>query len=82
MIQIISVTCFLFYQMYIDGGITDNLYIFEEGRTITVSPFSGPQDISPKDPTSKLKHIHMKNQDFQVRFQTALRKHVHAIFHG
>ena len=73
--------------MYIDGGITDNLYIFEEGRTVTVSPFSGPQDISPKDPTPKVKHINVKNQDFQVRklnrlasSPPTLRQMSHAIY--
>ena len=52
--------------MYIDGGMTDNLYIFDEGRTITVSPFSGNQDICPNDPEGKDKYIRAKNQHFQV----------------
>lgn len=34
-------------QTWIDGGFTDSLPIMPEGRTITVSPFSGPQDICP-----------------------------------
>ena len=65
--------------MYVDGGFTDNLYIFEEGRTVTVSPFSGPQDISPKDPASKVKYIHMKNQDFQVHVVLELTKQLKTI---
>lgn len=66
-------------KMYVDGGFTDNLYIFEEGRTVTVSPFSGPQDISPKDPASKVKYIHMKNQDFQISSLNLVR-YKHALF--
>ena len=50
--------------------MTDNLYIFEEGRTITVSAFSGPQDVCPKDfeiqGKDKYLRVHVKNQDFQV----------------
>ncbi|XP_077575838.1 patatin-like phospholipase domain-containing protein 4 [Stigmatopora nigra] len=34
-------------QKWIDGGFTDSLPIMPSGRTITVSPFSGPQDVSP-----------------------------------
>lgn len=30
-----------------DGGFTDSLPILPEGRTITVSPFAGPQDVCP-----------------------------------
>ena len=56
-----------FFQRYVDGGMTDNLYIFEEGRTITVSPFSGNQDICPDDPDGKNKYIYVKNQHFQVQ---------------
>ncbi|XP_062866726.1 patatin-like phospholipase domain-containing protein 4 [Trichomycterus rosablanca] len=34
-------------QNWIDGGFTDGLPILPVGRTITVSPFSGPQDVCP-----------------------------------
>ncbi|XP_041936625.1 patatin-like phospholipase domain-containing protein 4 [Alosa sapidissima] len=34
-------------QTWIDGGFTDSLPIMPGGRTITVSPFSGPLDICP-----------------------------------
>ncbi|XP_051915270.1 patatin-like phospholipase domain-containing protein 4 isoform X1 [Hippocampus zosterae] len=34
-------------QKWIDGGFTDSLPILPVGRTITVSPFAGRQDVSP-----------------------------------
>ncbi|KAL3846843.1 hypothetical protein ACJMK2_017797 [Sinanodonta woodiana] len=34
---------------YLDGGMTNNLYIFPDGRTIAVNPFSGGKDICPVD---------------------------------
>ncbi|KAF5909299.1 patatin-like phospholipase domain-containing protein 4, partial [Clarias magur] len=34
-------------QKWMDGGFTDSLPILPVGRTITVSPFSGPQDVCP-----------------------------------
>ncbi|KAM6894110.1 patatin-like phospholipase domain-containing protein 4 [Xenentodon cancila] len=34
-------------QKWIDGGFTDGLPILPAGRTITVSPFAGPQDVCP-----------------------------------
>lgn len=68
---------------YIDGGMTDNLYIFEKGRTVTVSAFSGPQDICPKDfeiqGKDKYLRVHVKNQDFQVN-SLNLKRYRHALF--
>lgn len=66
-------------QTYIDGGITDNLYVFKEGRTITVSPFSGDQDISPDDPKELFKPVKVLNQTFKVNQQNAKRQW-HALF--
>lgn len=34
-------------EKWVDGGFTDSLPILPFGRTITVSPFSGPQDVCP-----------------------------------
>ncbi|XP_054864603.1 patatin-like phospholipase domain-containing protein 4 isoform X2 [Amphiprion ocellaris] len=34
-------------QKWIDGGFTDSLPILPEGRTVTVSPFAGLQDVCP-----------------------------------
>ncbi|XP_051560609.1 patatin-like phospholipase domain-containing protein 4 isoform X1 [Myxocyprinus asiaticus] len=47
-------------QKWIDGGFTDSLPILPMGRTITVSPFSGPQDISPAHKGITLKGQHRK----------------------
>uniref|UniRef100_A0A0N4ZW01 PNPLA domain-containing protein n=1 Tax=Parastrongyloides trichosuri TaxID=131310 RepID=A0A0N4ZW01_PARTI len=34
---------------YIDGGLSNNLPVFDDIETITISPFSGSADISPSD---------------------------------
>uniref|UniRef100_A0A0K0FAD1 PNPLA domain-containing protein n=1 Tax=Strongyloides venezuelensis TaxID=75913 RepID=A0A0K0FAD1_STRVS len=34
---------------YIDGGISNNLPVFDDIETVTISPFSGNADISPVD---------------------------------
>ncbi|KAM3935564.1 patatin-like phospholipase domain-containing protein 4 [Leptodactylus fuscus] len=36
-------------EKWIDGGFTNSLPVLPNGRTITVSPFCGRQDICPKD---------------------------------
>lgn len=36
-------------EKWLDGGFSDNLPMFESGRTIRVSPFSGDFDICPDD---------------------------------
>ncbi|XP_068121717.1 patatin-like phospholipase domain-containing protein 4 isoform X3 [Hyperolius riggenbachi] len=36
-------------EKWFDGGFTDSLPILPTGRTVTVSPFFGRQDICPKD---------------------------------
>lgn len=49
---------------YWDGGISDNLPIFDS-NTITVSPFSGESDIRPGDTTSSFVDVHVVNQSFR-----------------
>lgn len=66
-------------QKYMDGGITNNLVIFEEGRTVTVSPFSGPQDICPHDKPGKGWFFHVAKQDFQINRRNIVRG-IHALF--
>ncbi|XP_060557607.1 patatin-like phospholipase domain-containing protein 4 [Ruditapes philippinarum] len=62
---------------FIDGGLTNNLVTFNEGRTVTVSPFSGDQDICPAD-DKRRKFIRIGRQNFgisnanRIRFQHAL----------
>ena len=41
-----------------DGGYSDNVPIFD-GNTITISPFSGDQDICPADALQELPHFSM-----------------------
>ncbi|XP_052782856.1 patatin-like phospholipase domain-containing protein 4 [Mya arenaria] len=62
-----------------DGGLTNNLITFPDGRTVTVSPFSGHQDICPKDDIGRNMHVHMKNQTFRVNQKNGARA-VHAMF--
>ena len=62
-------------QKWLDGGFSDNLPVFEHGRTIRVSPFSGDFDICPKDKhsLSLLKTQFGKNMNIFVNFQNAER---------
>ncbi|KAK7091009.1 hypothetical protein V1264_010729 [Littorina saxatilis] len=65
-----------------DGGLTDNLVRFQEGRTVTVSPFSGKQDIGPRDTLKKGTKgyfVNLHNQDLQVNFNN-MRRFGHAFF--
>lgn len=67
---------------YFDGGLTDNLVRFLDGRTITVSPFSGKQDIGPRDTLkkgTKGAYFTLHNQDLQLNFNNVLR-FSHAFF--
>ncbi|GAB1605550.1 patatin-like phospholipase domain-containing protein 4 isoform X1 [Argonauta hians] len=60
---------------YIDGGWTNNLLSFKEGKTIYVSPFSGWQDICPADSLGRAIFITMKEQTFQVNWKNFRRFH-------
>ena len=55
-------------QKWFDGGFSNSLPIMPTGRTITVSPFSGLQDICPKDKTHADMYIKVANQDMLVRY--------------
>ncbi|KAJ8255511.1 hypothetical protein COCON_G00193750 [Conger conger] len=55
-------------QLWIDGGFTDSLPVLPAGRTITVSPFSGPQDICPLH--IGLANLHLKLANMDVFFST------------
>ncbi|XP_007253210.2 patatin-like phospholipase domain-containing protein 4 [Astyanax mexicanus] len=50
-------------QKWIDGGFTDSLPILPVGRTITVSPFSGPQDICPRHAGRRKLHLRLANMN-------------------
>ncbi|CAG5133883.1 unnamed protein product [Candidula unifasciata] len=67
---------------YIDGGLSNNMPIFETGRTITVSPFDGTSDIGPKagqEAEKKAHLINIQNQDIQVSVNNT-RKSTQAFF--
>jgi len=68
-----------YLQKFVDGGMTDNLMLFEEGRTVTISPFSGPQDICPHDKPGKGWYVNAINQDFQINRSNMIRG-IHALF--
>ena len=60
-----------FFQTYVDGGYTNNLPIFVDLPTITVSPFSGSAIIAPHDDNPILSMLDLNfrfgSQDFRVR---------------
>lgn len=66
-------------QKYKDGGFTDNLLIFPEGRTVLISPFCGRQDISPNDKVGKGYYVNNNNQIFQINKKNIVRG-IHAMF--
>lgn len=74
--------CFFFHfysQIHWDGGLTNNLVVFKDGHTVTVSPFCGGQDISPVDPEGRRMYFRIKNQRFQFNKHNGLRA-VHGFF--
>ncbi|XP_022645851.1 patanin-like phospholipase domain-containing protein isoform X2 [Varroa jacobsoni] len=50
---------------YMDGGFSDNLPLLNE-NTITVSPFSGENDICPEDESFNLMLVHLSNTSIAV----------------
>ncbi|CAH1781761.1 unnamed protein product [Owenia fusiformis] len=58
---------------YKDGGITDNLPIFKNGRTIRVTPFCGRQEISPHDKRGRGWYLTYCNEEFQVNANNLIR---------
>lgn len=66
-------------EYYADGGLLNNLIIFQEGRTVTVSPFCGGQDICPVDPPGLNLHVKLKNQTFRFNGLNGRRAR-HAVF--
>ena len=63
-------------QRYYDGGMTDNLPVFSDGRTVSVSPFDGGQEICPSsgqvDTRDRL-HMIISNQSYRVNLQNIVR---------
>lgn len=53
-------------QKWVDGGFTDSLPILPVGRTITVSPFAGTQDVCPVHRGRFNHHLRLANMDIIV----------------
>ncbi|XP_077990600.1 patatin-like phospholipase domain-containing protein 4 [Glandiceps talaboti] len=66
-------------QKYFDGGYSDNLPLFPGSCTIQVSPFSGSQDICPKDRKGLDLYAKVINQFFKISTQNIWRTK-HALF--
>ncbi|XP_056414838.1 patatin-like phospholipase domain-containing protein 4 isoform X2 [Hyla sarda] len=53
-------------EKWFDGGFSNSLPVLPTGRTITVSPFCGQQDICPKDNAHFNLHLKMCKQQIQI----------------
>ncbi|XP_030636556.1 patatin-like phospholipase domain-containing protein 4 [Chanos chanos] len=60
-------------QTWIDGGFTDSLPILPAGRTITVSPFSGPQDVCPPHTGRGSLHLNLANMRIMFSKENLVR---------
>lgn len=60
-------------QTWIDGGFTDSLPILPEGRTITVSPFAGPQDVCPLHRGHTNLHLKLANMNIMFSKENIIR---------
>ncbi|CAD5234033.1 unnamed protein product [Bursaphelenchus xylophilus] len=59
--------------LYIDGGYTNNLPVFEDVPTITISPFSGSALIAPADSNLFEWRMSLGNQLMKVNMQNIVR---------
>ncbi|XP_042529284.1 patatin-like phospholipase domain-containing protein 2 isoform X1 [Dipodomys spectabilis] len=58
---------------YVDGGISDNLPLYELRNTITVSPFSGESDICPQDSSTSIHELRVTNTSIQFNLRNLYR---------
>ncbi|KAL4671662.1 hypothetical protein H8959_004371 [Pygathrix nigripes] len=58
---------------YVDGGISDNLPLYELKNTITVSPFSGESDICPQDSSTNIHELRVTNTSIQFNLRNLYR---------
>lgn len=56
-----------------DGGISDNLPLYELKSTITVSPFSGESDICPQDSSTNIHELRVTNTSIQFSLRNLYR---------
>ena len=60
-------------QRYVDGGISDNLPLYELKNTLTVSPFSGESDICPQDSSTNIHELRVTNTSIQFNLRNLYR---------
>lgn len=60
-------------ERYVDGGISDNLPLYELKSTITVSPFSGESDICPQDSSTNIHELRVTNTSIQFSLRNLYR---------
>ncbi|KAJ8003595.1 hypothetical protein DPEC_G00149970 [Dallia pectoralis] len=60
-------------ETWMDGGFTDSLPVLPEGRTITVSPFAGSQDICPKHRGLLNLHVRLANMGVMLSRENVVR---------
>ncbi|XP_035943865.2 patatin-like phospholipase domain-containing protein 4 isoform X6 [Halichoerus grypus] len=60
-------------QTWVDGGLTNSLPILPVGRTVTISPFSGRLDISPRDRGQLDLYVSVTNQDIMLSVANLVR---------
>nr|XP_035943865.1 patatin-like phospholipase domain-containing protein 4 isoform X7 [Halichoerus grypus] len=60
-------------QTWVDGGLTNSLPILPVGRTVTISPFSGRLDISPRDRGQLDLYVSVANQDIMLSVANLVR---------
>lgn len=53
-------------QHYMDGALSNNMPLFEHRNTITMAPFSGENDICPREGTFNFFEVHYGNVSIQV----------------
>ncbi|CAL8358298.1 unnamed protein product [Lota lota] len=51
---------------YMDGALSNNMPLFDQRNTITVSPFSGEADICPREGAQAMLAVHYGNLGIQV----------------
>ncbi|XP_063098795.1 patatin-like phospholipase domain-containing protein 4 isoform X2 [Cavia porcellus] len=60
-------------QKWVDGGLTNSLPILPVGRTVTISPFCGRLDISPKDKGQLDLYVNINNRDIMLSLANLVR---------
>ncbi|XP_051783240.1 patatin-like phospholipase domain-containing protein 4 isoform X2 [Erpetoichthys calabaricus] len=58
---------------WMDGGLSNSLPIFSFGRTVTVTPFSGPYDICPDDTGLMTTCVKLANQNVLLSMNNVRR---------